>query len=79
MGTQTPDPNRPQPQSPDGEFERRDAQRDPRNPQDRPEDKRRRPPEVNPDDPRDDDDLNQPGQSGVEDRERSGSTRSRTP
>lgn len=79
MTTETQDPNRPTPQSPDGEPDRRDTQRDPRAPQDRPQDPRRKPPDVLPEESEDEDDLDQPGQSGNKDRERSGSTRSRTP
>ena len=79
MSIETPDPNRPTPRSPDGELDRQDAQRDPRAPENRPGEERRKPPEVLPDDTGDEDDLDQPGQSGSKDRERSGSTRSRTP
>lgn len=81
MGTERQDPTRPAPTSPDSDPARQDAQRDRRPGQssDRPDDKRRKPAEVNTEVPGDDDDLNQPGQSGNQDRERSGSTRSRNP
>jgi hypothetical protein len=81
MGTERQDPTRPAPTSPDGDRGRQDAQRDRRPGQssDRPEEKRRNPTEINPEVPGDDDDLDQPGQSGNQDRERSGSTRTRTP
>ena len=79
MGTERQDPTRPTPKSPDGDSARKDAQRDrPGQSPDRPDEKRRKP-EVDPNIPGDDDDLNQPGQSGEKDRERSGSTRSRNP
>lgn len=81
MTTERQDPNRPMPTTPDGDRGRQDAQRDrrPGESSDRPDEKRRKPGEINPDLPGDDDDLNQPGQSGNQDRERSGSTRSRNP
>jgi hypothetical protein len=82
MGTERQDPTRSTPTSPDGDKKRQDAQRDPsRRPgesSDQPDEKRRKP-EVDPDVPGDDDDQDQPGQSGSPDRERSGSTTSRTP
>jgi hypothetical protein len=79
MTTETPDPNRPTPRSPDGELDRQDLQRDPRAPEDRPGPERRRPPDVLPEEEGDEDDLDQEGQSGNKDRERSGDTRSRKP
>jgi hypothetical protein len=80
MTTETPDPNRPTPRSPDGNGDdRKDLQRDPRAPEDRPGEERRRPPDVLPEEEGDEDDLGQEGQSGNKDRERSGDTRTRKP
>ena len=79
MTTETPDPNRPTPRSPDGEPNRQDLQRDPRAPADNPGAERRRPPDVLPEEEGDEDELDQEGQSGNKDRERSGDTRSRNP
>lgn len=81
MTTETPDPKRPTPRSPDGELDRQDQdlQRDPRAPEERPGAERRKPPDVLPEEEGDEDNLDQEGQSGSKDRERSGDTRSRTP